>query len=654
MKIPFEPQFEDQAVRKKLRTTVAKVLDGRASWLDVVGAAADNVVVDRRTDTARLAASLSTLFDLSQHGWLIELNGKALTLRKPDQQTDRTASQYAVRKSLTVARTRQLLQPSVQAFIKRMESEAGGKLPIHSLFRDGRDLVREINGLHSKTVETLRTVISPYLQFVENDTVDKWTGRKLSDIWRYFRHTWLTPYRTTPGRTMLILIRDGAIEPHAVLGIAALSSPIVRQKNRDIRAQIDPDEIVKELSGSATRSDMRWLSTQLDRLIASVYAQDFLAIGAIKRSDLSSPTETVTSALLSLSAAYTPSSAGQAVHGATWEEKPMLAREAETPLFAKKRADLLANLLDIKRIIGPALKDGPKSFKKAAVSTGFCDAVSRLLRVIKSERVGTCMMDINVCGAIAPYNQLLGGKLVAMLMASPEVRQRYGIKYGNAESIIASRMSGRAIHKSAELVMLTTSGIFPGRSSQYNRVRIPANLFEPDSKAFVEFRDAGSTEAYGTFHFSDRTVGLLQMAFEIENHYKHVNSKFGEGISPRLRKVRQQLQNMGLDSDELLNTGHSRTVYVVSLATNAADFLMAKQRKVDYILKWKDAKEATDRIADFWIDRWLIRRTDNVEAMTRVGQHSAGFPRLHGAAVKLPRGFTESENRVEDAFGEED
>ncbi|MGA9718105.1 MAG: hypothetical protein WBQ79_07470 [Acidobacteriaceae bacterium] len=32
--------------------------------------------------------------------------------------------------------------------------------------------------------------------------------------------------------------------------------------------------------------------------------------------------------------------------------------------------------------------------------------------MVKAERVGIAMMDISICRAIAPYNTLIGGKLV--------------------------------------------------------------------------------------------------------------------------------------------------------------------------------------------------------------------------------------------------
>ena len=37
----------------------------------------------------------------------------------------------------------------------------------------------------------------------------------------------------------------------------------------------------------------------------------------------------------------------------------------------------------------------------------------------KKTKIGSSMMDIIVCGAIPPYSEMLGGKLVSMLMASP-------------------------------------------------------------------------------------------------------------------------------------------------------------------------------------------------------------------------------------------
>ena len=100
-------------------------------------------------------------------------------------------------------------------------------------------------------------------------------------------------------------------------------------------------------------------------------------------------------------------------------------------------------------------------------------AFLKVARKAKADRVGVAIADISVCGAIPPYNPLLGGKLAAMLAASPEVAAAYRDRYGAAVSDIASKMAGREVVRPADLVFLGTTSLF-GRSSQYNRLRVPA------------------------------------------------------------------------------------------------------------------------------------------------------------------------------------
>ena len=43
-----------------------------------------------------------------------------------------------------------------------------------------------------------------------------------------------------------------------------------------------------------------------------------------------------------------------------------------------------------------------------------------VLEALKGRRAGANLLEITTCGAIAPYNRILGGKLVALLMLSPQ------------------------------------------------------------------------------------------------------------------------------------------------------------------------------------------------------------------------------------------
>ena len=145
-------------------------------------------------------------------------------------------------------------------------------------------------------------------------------------------------------------------------------------------------------------------------------------------------------------------------------------------------------------------------------------------------------MDIIVCGAIPPYNELLGGKLVAMLMASPQVIHDYARRYSGQASEIASRLAGRAVVRSADLVFLGTTSLYHVGSSQYERIRIPG----PRSGE-ITYRSLGYTEGYGSAALTSETTDVLRDVAIQSLGMRRVNNIFGEGVSPRLRMVREGL-----------------------------------------------------------------------------------------------------------------
>jgi hypothetical protein len=75
------------------------------------------------------------------------------------------------------------------------------------------------------------------------------------------------------------------------------------------------------------------------------------------------------------------------------------------------------------------------------------------------------VLDAYVLGAVPPYNMILGGKLVACLIRTKEVRDDFARKYGNTRGIISKKK------KRAQLALITTSSSL-GRSSVYNRLKL--------------------------------------------------------------------------------------------------------------------------------------------------------------------------------------
>ena len=81
-----------------------------------------------------------------------------------------------------------------------------------------------------------------------------------------------------------------------------------------------------------------------------------------------------------------------------------------TPLFRGKRAKTLAALLGIRRnLVEAGLGEcSAAALRKALESPRGKHAVRQLVRLVKAEHVGVDMMDIIICGAVAPYNVVAG------------------------------------------------------------------------------------------------------------------------------------------------------------------------------------------------------------------------------------------------------
>lgn len=117
---------------------------------------------------------------------------------------------------------------------------------------------------------------------------------------------------------------------------------------------------------------------------------------------------------------------------------------------------------------------------------------------------------------------------------------------------------------------------------------------------------------------------------------QQVNSVFGEGVNPRLRKLRDGLDALGLSTDDLLNHGGPRLVYGVELIENTHAYLLGMDKQPKFILSRKGAKQRTEQLARWWMKRWLLPRIAKDGILERVAYHNFVHPIRHGARVKAP------------------
>jgi hypothetical protein len=223
-----------------------------------------------------------------------------------------------------------------------------------------------------------------------------------------------------------------------------------------------------------------------------------------------------------------------------------------------------------------------------------------------------------------------------MLLASPEIVQGYSRLYGSAPSVIASSIAGKAVRRKPNLVYLGTTSLYEVGSSQYNRISIPVEQIGGQPGEVLKYLELGHTEGYGCTHFSLETSNEIEAFLEAKQKERRINSIFGEGISPRMRKIRVGLDLVGLPSQKLLHHGNPRIVYGLPLATNFRQILLGLEKRPNYILPAANPEQATQRIAEYWIRRWLSMRIDNAQALSEVEQDTLILPVTHRARVVLP------------------
>lgn len=501
-------------------------------------------------------------------------------------------------------------------FIYWMESDTPTRKSVVNLIGDGKLLKEKLLAVKSGQLN-LEDSIKPELVLVNDSERDPVTGHKLADIWRYFRLTWSNPAETTPGRTMQYLIRDKAQLDCPIIGIASLENSAVQITTRDNYIGWTPlafiDSLEKMPSDAITKSFerlIRYLNDGINNI-------DLTDLCLFEETDL--PTQDLIDRLKDLGALSEAKRQSLLMKSQNSpidfdEEKSELGSislATEEALFKRKRSEQLAKLLQAKRSLLTLLnrKDFIDYWVEYSKTDDGYSSIRTALISQKTKHIGSSMMELNVCGAIPPYNEVLGGKLVALLALSPQVVNDYRERYRNQQSTIATRMKNEPVVKPSDLVYIGTTSLYYVGSSQYNRLKIPKELF--DSKYDVNWIEKGKTVGFGSMHISKATTAALTEATN-DIGYSRINHVFGEGASPKMRlltmSIRELLESNQEDSKDLAKHAMSRIVYCAFLASNTREYLLGLDDKPQYYFQESDPIIGTQKIIQYWQNRWLKSR----------------------------------------------
>ncbi len=199
-------------------------------------------------------------------------------------------------------------------------------------------------------------------------------------------------------------------------------------------------------------------------------------------------------------------------------------------------------------------------------------------------------MDAYAFGAVQPYSYLLGGKLVATLATSDQVRDDFRKKYSHGRSIINGKN-----YKSRKpyLVLLTTTGAF-GESSILDRLNTTDRRL---------WQHVGFTEGWGFFHLNNGIATELYEHLKLQGDPIVWKNRFGQGPNWKLRLVRYGLQKFGIDYPKYGKHGIRRGFYAAPLASNFKEFLTGESDRPLFY------RQSTSELFEFFRTRYLIPRS---------------------------------------------
>jgi hypothetical protein len=192
-------------------------------------------------------------------------------------------------------------------------------------------------------------------------------------------------------------------------------------------------------------------------------------------------------------------------------------------------------------------------------------------------------MNAQRIGALPPYNELLGGKMVALALTANEIRDAYRQKYADYKTLIKGRTIG------TDLLFITTTSAF-GRSSLYNRLKYHKELVA---------QNLGYTQGSGSFHIPQELY--LEIVQFLADKGIDVSRGYGHGPSRKLKLLSLAFGLLGLRGFEF----HAirREFYLFPLVSNLKE-----------VIKGGEQPQYVDRplnvLVDYWKERWALPRAE--------------------------------------------
>lgn len=185
-------------------------------------------------------------------------------------------------------------------------------------------------------------------------------------------------------------------------------------------------------------------------------------------------------------------------------------------------------------------------------------------------------------GALPPYNELIGGKMVALSLVSNEIRDAYSQKYKDRRTMISKQQLP------SNLLFITTSSAY-GKSSMYERI----NYNNQKIGKFI-----GYTSGAGTFHIPESLY--LELLDFLETKRIKTKRGYGTGSSRKLKLITRALSLLKLPKFSYHNI--KRGYYLFSNVANLIEVINQDKEPIWYSRPFEE-------LSEYWKARWCLPRS---------------------------------------------
>lgn len=429
--------------------------------------------------------------------------------------------------------------------------------------------------------------LDPYLMNATN-TTDR-------QLWRAARATWsMAPDKSAPGREVSFLVTDRRY-PATPIGIFQFRNvvPEIRARDTWFGTVVTPNISNQPYSGYAGAISR---SGDMKGAIKSTCQTVSHLLESVNPEGIGQPLSDRDEAQL-----YTLSTGHRAAFN---EARRVNSSDAKHHLAVAKRAETASELCRGLRGLQEVLasNDPLEALNDQSIAAR-CETG---LRKIWHYHMGFVAVELSICGAAPPFGALRAGKLMASLAGSAEALAAWGYERPLGEiarQVYLPEVRERVPNPGP--IMILTSGLYPGHSAQYNRLK-------SGSQPWIRY---GDTSGYGSFHISNATFDATGRFNNAVDGYKRISRTFGEGSGARFRDVGRALERLNLPDLRRHNT--QRPLYVLPLVDDVAGVLLG----------WRNnptpSRPTTRELTEQWMARWVDPQLDRL-----VDQTSRGFDLL--------------------------